>query len=204
MSRKPILEERPKGDSIRVLGRIFYFLSPYRLRVIAALVSLVAAAGAVLAIGQALRRVVVFGFSSDSAVLDQYFLALLGIVALLAVATYGRYYCVSSLGERVVADIRRRVYGHIIGLSPEFFEATRTGEVRSCLTTDTTLIQSVVGSSASVALRNVLIFIGGSGLRIVSSPKLTGLVFITVLLVVLPIVFFEERLHCTCTLLGQK
>ena len=195
MSRKPILEERPKGDSIRVLGHIFDFLSPYRLRVIAALVSLVAAAGAVLAIGQALRRVVDFGFSSDSAVLDQYFLALLGIVVLLAVATYGRYYCVSTLGERVVADIRRRVYGHIIGLSPEFFEATRTGEVLSRLTTDTTLIQSVVGSSASVALRNVLIFIGGSGLLIVSSPKLTGLVFITVLLVVLPIVFFGRRVR---------
>lgn len=195
MSKKPILEERPKGDSIRVLGHIFDFLSPYRLRVIAALVSLVAAAGAVLAIGQALRRVVDFGFSSDSAVLDQYFLALLGIVVLLAVATYGRYYCVSTLGERVVADIRRRVYGHIIGLSPEFFEATRTGEVLSRLTTDTTLIQSVVGSSASVALRNVLIFIGGSGLLIVSSPKLTGLVFITVLLVVLPIVFFGRRVR---------
>jgi ATP-binding cassette subfamily B protein len=195
VSKKPILEERPKGDSIRVLGHIFDFLSPYRLRVIAALVSLVAAAGAVLAIGQALRRVVDFGFSSDSAVLDQYFLALLGIVVLLAVATYGRYYCVSTLGERVVADIRRRVYGHIIGLSPEFFEATRTGEVLSRLTTDTTLIQSVVGSSASVALRNVLIFIGGSGLLIVSSPKLTGLVFITVLLVVLPIVFFGRRVR---------
>ncbi len=195
MSRKPILDERPKGNSIRVLAHIFEFLSPYCVRVIAALVSLVVAAGAVLAIGQALRRVVDFGFSADSAVLDQYFLALLGIVALLAVATYGRYYCVSSLGERVVADIRRRVYEHIIGLSPEFYETTRTGEVLSRLTTDTTLIQSVVGSSASVALRNVLIFIGGSALLIVSSPKLTGLVFFIVLLVVLPIIFFGRRVR---------
>ena len=195
MSSKSTVEDRPKGDSIKVLAHIFGFLRPYRARVLAALVSLIVAAGAVLAIGQALRRVVDFGFSANSAVLDQYFMALLGIVALLALATYGRYYNVSSLGERVVADIRRKVYEHIIGLSAEFFETTRTGEVLSRLTTDTTLIQSVVGSSASVALRNLLIFVGGSILLVFSSPKLTGLVFLIVLGVVLPIVFFGRRVR---------
>ena len=195
MSSKSTVEDRPKGDSIKVLAHIFGFLRPYRARVLAALVSLIVAAGAVLAIGQALRRVVDFGFSANSAVLDQYFMALLGIVALLALATYGRYYNVSSLGERVVADIRRKVYEHIIGLSAEFFETTRTGEVLSRLTTDTTLIQSVVGSSASVALRNLLIFVGGSILLVFSSPKLTGLVFLIVLGVVLPIVFFGCRVR---------
>ena len=195
MSRKPFIEDRPKGDSVNVLRHIAGFLRPYRLRIVLALASLIVAAGAVLAIGQALRRVVDFGFSADSTVLDQYFLALLGVVALLAVATYGRYYAVSSLGERVVADIRRKVYEHVVGLSPEFFESTRTGEILSRLTTDTTLIQSVVGSSASVALRNMMIFVGGSILLIVSSPKLTGLVFLIVLLVVLPIVFFGRRVR---------
>ena len=195
MSRKPFIEDRPKGDSVNVLRHIAGFLRPYRLRIVSALVSLIFAAGAVLAIGQALRRVVDFGFSADSTVLDQYFLALFGVVALLAVATYGRYYAVSSLGERVVADIRRKVYEHVVGLSPEFFESTRTGEILSRLTTDTTLIQSVVGSSASVALRNMMIFVGGSILLIVSSPKLTGLVFLIVLLVVLPIVFFGRRVR---------
>ena len=195
MSRKPFIEDRPKGDSVNVLRHIAGFLRPYRLRIVLALASLIVAAGAVLAIGQALRRVVDFGFSADSTVLDQYFLALLGVVALLAVATYGRYYAVSSLGERVVADIRRKVYEHVVGLSPEFFESTRTGEILSRLTTDTTLIQSVVGSSASVALRNMMIFVGGSILLIVSSPKLTSLVFLIVLLVVLPIVFFGRRVR---------
>ena len=178
-----------------MLAQIAGFLKPYRARVLAALISLIVAAGAVLAIGQALRRVVDFGFSADSAVLDQYFMALLGIVAVLALATYGRYYSVSSLGERVVADIRRKVYEHTIGLSAEFFETTRTGEILSRLTTDTTLIQSVVGSSASVALRNLLIFVGGSILLVISSPKLTGLVFLIVLGVVLPIVFFGRRVR---------
>lgn len=195
MGSKSIIEDRPGGGSIKVLAQIAGFLKPYRARVLAALISLIVAAGAVLAIGQALRRVVDFGFSADSAVLDQYFMALLGIVAVLALATYGRYYSVSSLGERVVADIRRKVYGHIIGLSAEFFETTRTGEMLSRLTTDTTLIQTVVGSSASVALRNLLIFVGGSIFLVVSSPKLTGLVFLIVLGVVLPIVFFGRRVR---------
>ena len=195
MSVKNVIEDRPKGESIKVLGNVVAFLRPYRWRVITAIVSLVLAVGAVLAIGQALRRMVDFGFSTDSAVLDQYFLALLGIVALLAAATYGRYYTVSSLGERVVADIRRKVYQHVMGLSPEFFETSRTGEILSRLTADTTLIQSVVGSSASVALRNLLIFVGGSVLLVITSPKMTGLVFLIVLLVLMPIVFFGRRVR---------
>lgn len=195
MSRTPSIEDRQKGDAIGPLRHVARFLRPYRLRAVSALVCLVIAAGAVLAVGQALRRVVDFGFGADGAVLDQYFLALLGIVALLAAATYGRYYAVASLGERVVADMRREVYARVIGLSPEFFESTRTGEILSRLTTDTTLIQSVVGSTASVALRNTLIFAGGSVLLIVSSPKLTGIVFLIVVLVVLPVIVFGRRVR---------
>ena len=195
MSRTPSIEDRQKGDTIGPLRHVARFLRPYRPRAVSALVCLVIAAGAVLAVGQALRRVVDFGFGADGAVLDQYFLALLGIVALLAAATYGRYYAVASLGERVVADMRREVYARVIGLSPEFFESTRTGEILSRLTTDTTLIQSVVGSTASVALRNTLIFAGGSVLLIVSSPKLTGIVFLIVVLVVLPVIVFGRRVR---------
>lgn len=195
MSRTSSIEDRQKGDTIGPLRHVARFLRPYRPRAVSALVCLVIAAGAVLAVGQALRRVVDFGFGADGAVLDQYFLALLGIVALLAAATYGRYYAVASLGERVVADMRREVYARVIGLSPEFFESTRTGEILSRLTTDTTLIQSVVGSTASVALRNTLIFAGGSVLLIVSSPKLTGIVFLIVVLVVLPVIVFGRRVR---------
>lgn len=195
MSRTPFIEDRQKGDTIGPLRHVARFLRPYRLRAVSALICLVIAAGAVLAVGQALRRVVDFGFGADGAVLDQYFLALLGIVALLAAATYGRYYAVASLGERVVADMRREVYAHVIGLSAEFFESTRTGEILSRLTTDTTLIQSVVGMTASVALRNTLIFAGGSVLLIVSSPKLTGIVFLIVVLAVLPVIVFGRRVR---------
>lgn len=195
MSKIPSIEDRQKGDTIEPLRHVARFLRPYRLRAVSALICLVIAAGAVLAVGQALRRVVDFGFGADGAVLDQYFLALLGIVALLAAATYGRYYAVASLGERVVADMRREVYAHVIGLSAEFFESTRAGEILSRLTVDTTLIQSVVGSTASVALRNTLIFAGGSVLLIVSSPKLTGIVFLIVVLVVLPVVVFGRRVR---------
>ena len=195
MSRTPFIEDRQKGDTIGPLRHVARFLWPYRLRAVSALICLVIAAGAVLAVGQALRRVVDFGFGADGAVLDQYFLALLGIVALLAAATYGRYYAVASLGERVVADMRREVYAHVIGLSAEFFESTRTGEILSRLTTDTTLIQSVVGMTASVALRNTLIFAGGSVLLIVSSPKLTGIVFLIVVLAVLPVIVFGRRVR---------
>jgi ATP-binding cassette subfamily B protein len=192
---KPLPEDRPASRDIRILGRIAAFLAPYRGRIVVALIALLVAAASVLAIGQALRRVIDFGFGSGSEVLDQYFVALLGIVGVLAVATFGRYYAVSWLGERVVADMRREVYDHVLTLSPAFFESTRIGEILSRLTSDTTLIQTVVGSSASVALRNVLILVGGSILLLVTSPKLTGLVFAVVLLVVIPIVMFGRQVR---------
>ena len=146
-------------------------------------------------IGQAVRRVVDHGFGSGGIFIDQYFLALLGVVAVLAAATYGRFYLVTWLGERVVADLRKAVYDHVISLSPAFFETTRTGEVLSRLTADTTLIQSVVGSSASIEMRNLLLFLGGSVLLVISSPKLTGLVFIMLPVVIAPIIVFGRRVR---------
>ncbi len=159
-------------------------------------IALVIAAGATLGFGQALRLVVDHGFDPQNAdQLNFYFLAVLGVVGALAVATFARHYLVSWLGERVVADIRRAVYSHVIGLSPEFYEVTRTGEVMSRLTTDTTLIQTVIGSSASIALRNVLIFLGGTVMMAVTSPKLSGLVFLVLPLVLVPVLIFGRMVR---------
>ena len=178
------------------LGPIWHYAAEHLGVVLGAFVALVAAAGATLAIGQALRRVIDQGFDADNAgFLDQYFIALFGVVVVLAVATYARFYLVSWLGERVVARVRSAVYDRVIGLSPTYFEVTKTGEILSRLTTDTTLIQSVVGSSASVALRNVLLLIGGTVLLIITSPKLALLTFLIVPIVVLPIIVFGRKVR---------
>ncbi len=193
------LDDKNKHKSsnrVSGLWPVFSYVRPYRWALVATLASLVAAAGATLAIGQALRRMVDHGFSTDGeAYLDQYFLALLGVVALLAGASFARSYCVAWLGERVISDVRSAVYGHIVSLSPAFFELTRTGEVLSRLTTDTTLIQTVVGTGLSVALRNILLFCGGLVLLIVTSPKLAGLTLVIVPVVVVPLVLFGRRVR---------
>lgn len=187
---------RPASKDLRPLRQAWGFVRPYRWRVFGAAIALVVAAGSTLGIGQGLRLLVDQGFRGGSAEhINAYFLAMFGIVAVLAAATFARHYLVSWLGERMVADIRARVYAHVIGLSPEFFEVTRTGEVVSRLTTDPTLLQSVVGSSASIALRNVLLFVGGGAMLVVTSPKLSGLVFLALPLVVLPLLIFGRRVR---------
>jgi len=189
-------ENRETSRDIGKISGIVRFLAPYKWWVVGAFAALVVAAGSVLSIGQALRRVVDLGFNAENAeFLDQYFIALLGIVAVLAFATFARFYMVSWIGERVVADVRQEVYNHVIKLSPAFFEITPTGEILSRLTTDTTLIQTVIGTSVSVALRNILIFIGGSILLVITSPKLAGMVGLIVPLVVLPIVIFGRKVR---------
>ncbi len=153
------------------------FLKPYRLAIGIALVALVCSSTASLLIPPALGQLVQHGFSQRLASqINQYFLPLIGIACALAVATAVRFYFVTWLGERVIADIRKAVFDHIIGLTPAFFEVTRTGEVLSRLTADTTLIQTVVGSSASVAARNFVMLIGALILLFVTSVKLTLLV----------------------------
>jgi ATP-binding cassette subfamily B protein len=162
--------------------------------VLGALVALIAASVATLGIGRVLQLVVDRGFG-EGAELNQFFVLLLGVVAVLAVATFARYYQVMWLGERIVADIRRAVYDRIIALSPAYFEMTRTGEVLSRLTTDTTLIQSIVGATASVALRNLLLFVGGLIMLVLTSHKLSGFIILLVPLVVLPVVVFGRRVR---------
>ncbi|TNF19434.1 MAG: ATP-binding cassette domain-containing protein [Rhodobacteraceae bacterium] len=188
-------EERDKSKRIGALRALWPFLKPYRPLVLASILALVATACISLALPLAVRRVVDNFGTEDGALLDLYFGAALGIAALLAVGTAVRYALVTRLGEQVVTDIRKAVFDRVIGLSPAFYERIMTGEVVSRITTDTTLILSVIGSSVSIALRNLLIFLGGLGLMLLTSPKLTGLVLLIVPVVVVPILTLGRRLR---------
>jgi ATP-binding cassette subfamily B protein len=193
---KDSIPDRPATKDIRQLTRILGFLAPYRRQVAIALVALVVAAGCVLVLGQGLRRVIDRGFSgADAALLDSALVALLAVIVVMAIATYTRFYYVSWIGERVTADIRRAVFGHLLDLSPGFFEVTRTGEVISRLTNDTSLLEVVIGSSASFALRNTLIMAGSLVMLIVTSPKLTALVVLGIPLVIAPILLYGRRVR---------
>ncbi len=187
-------QERAKSKTIGPLRGLMPFLAPYRWLVVAAGVALVVTATLSLLLPLAVRRVI-DGFSGDILLMDAYFGAAVGIAALLGLGTAFRFYFVTRLGERVVADIRRAVYDRVIGMSPAFFERIMTGEVLSRLTTDTTLILSVIGSSVSVALRNLLTLIGGMVFMFFTAPKLGGLVMLGVPLVVVPILTLGRRLR---------
>jgi len=189
-------EDRAKSRNVSLLRRLLPFFAPYRFQALAAMVALLAAAGFMLAMPVALRRVIDLGFDPDKAAyIDRYFIALIGVAGALAVATALRFYFVSRLGERVVTDLRRAVYDHAIGMSPRFFERIRTGETLSRITTDTTLIQSLVSSSVSIALRNTLLLIGGIVMLFFTSAKLTGLVLLLVPVVIVPIVMAGRRVR---------
>ncbi len=188
--------ERDKAKDLRPLRRAAGFLRPYRMRVFFALVALTITATTVLAMGQGLRILIDAGFTAgDPGALDRAVLFLLVLAVVMAVGTFCRFYMVTWLGERVVADIRNAVFDRVLRLDPAFFEVTKTGEIMSRLTTDTTLLQSIIGSSASMALRNVLIMIGGVIMMTVTNPKLTGLVLLVVPLVVLPILILGRRVR---------
>lgn len=187
---------RPASRNFGVLRRLFAFVRPYRGRVALAAIALTVAAGTVLTFGALLRWLVDQGFAAGEAHrLDQALAALLATVLVLAVATFARAYFVSWLGERVAADLRNAVFTNVIRLSPGFFEMTRTGEVLSRLTTDTTVLQVVVGSSASMAVRNVLLVVGGVAMMAVTSLKLTALALLVVPVVVAPIILFGRRVR---------
>ena len=188
-------DDRPRAE-IGALRGIFPYLAPYKVAIAGALVALTIAAAAVLIMGVGLRSLVDKGFSGgDTGLLDNALIGLLVVITVLTTATYARFFLVSWIGERIVADIRRDVFNKVIGLSPGFFEITRVGEVLSRLTADATLLQSVVGSQVSVALRNVLLFLGGTTMLMVTSPRLTGFVFLVVPLVVVPIIVFGRRVR---------
>jgi len=194
-STDPEQADREKSRRIGALSELWPFLKPYRLLLAGATLALILTAGVSLLLPMAVRRVVDNFNGTDASLLDRYFAAALGIVALLAIGTALRYALVTRLGERVVADIRKAVFDRVIGMSPAFFEKLMTGEVLSRITTDTTLILSVIGSSISIALRNLLIFAGGMVLMLLTSAKLTGLVLLIVPAVVVPILTLGRRLR---------
>jgi ATP-binding cassette, subfamily B, bacterial len=172
------------------------FLRPYRLHLAGAAVALVFSSLTVLLLGQGLRRIVDQGLKAgDAGLLDRAVGAFLVVVVLLAASSAARYYLVSWIGERVVADLRVAVFNRVIALSPAYFETTRTGEVLSRLTSDTDLVQTVIGSSLSLAVRNSLTLAGGLVMLVVTSAKLAGVALVVVPLVVVPIVAFGRRVR---------
>ena len=197
---RTMLADRPKSRSgLRTLAGLLPFLAPYRRRLIVAGIALLIAAGATLAMPYGFRQLIDLGFSSAGTVqttsVNLTFLALFGIACVLAVATAARFYTVSWLGERVTSDIRTAVYAHVLRQSPEFFEVTQTGEVLSRLTTDTTLIQTVVGTSISMALRNLLLLAGGLLMMFFTSVKLSAIIIVMLLSVIIPIVLIGRRVR---------
>ena len=187
--------DRASSRKVGTLRALVPFLWPYRAMVAGTLIALTLTAGASLSLPIAVRRVVDGFGTSTEALLDEYFLAFLGIAGLLAVGTGTRYYLVTRLGERVISDIRRALFDRVTAMSPAFFENIITGEVISRLTVDTTVILSVIGSSVSIALRNLMMLVGGLVLMLFTSAKLTGLVLLLVPLVVIPIIVMGRRLR---------
>jgi ATP-binding cassette subfamily B protein len=195
-ARDPAPLDRAKSRNVAALRPLLGYVAPYRWRVAGAALALLIAAGTVLALGAGLRFLIDRGFvSADPALLDRAVLILLAVVAVLAAASYGRFFLVSWIGERVIADLRTDVYGHVLGLDAGFFETTRAGEITARLTTDMTVIQTVVGSSVSVALRNAVMLSGGAAMLFVTSLKLTLLVFLVVPVVLVPILTFGRRVR---------
>ncbi len=193
---KQLPPDRPKASSLRPLRRALPFLRPYVVRLFLAFLCLCAASVAALCMPISIRYVIDEGFSgAHTHAIDYYFLALLGLAALYSLFGSCRYYLVMWIGERVVADIRAAVYKHVIKMSPTFFEVTRTGEVLSRLTTDTTLVQTVVGSGMSMALRSAFILLGAMVMLFVTSPRLTLYIILLVPLAVLPIILYGRKIR---------
>jgi len=182
---------RGKSRSLKPLRALVPYLAAYRWRIVGALVALLCASTVSLLAPQAVRLTVDNGFNgADVARIGRYFLLLIAAAGLLGIFSGLRFYFVTWLGERIIADVRKAVFDRVLALTPAFFEMTRTGEVLSRLTADTTLIQTVIGSSVSVAMRNLVILVGGLVLLFATSVKLTGLVLAAVLLVLLPLIGF--------------
>jgi len=188
---------RPKSRSLAPLRAVLPFLRPYRGRILVAAVALLTSSAATLALPQFARGLLEAKdlSAAQAHALTGFYGAFVLAGAILGAAAATRYYAVTWLGERVVADIRKAVFDNVLGLSPQFFEITRTGEVLSRMTADTTLVQTVVGSSVSVALRNLITLTGGLILMFVTSLKMATLVVAAVLLVMLPMLLFGRRVR---------
>ena len=187
-TRAAPIASRPK---VRPLLALLPYVMRYRGRVFAALAALLVAATATLIVPLAVRRMIDYGFSPERiGLIDQYFAVMIAVAAVLAGASAARYYLVTLLGERVVADLRTAVFAHLTELSAAFFDTAKIGEITSRLTADTTQIKSAVGSAVSVALRNLVLFIGSSVMMVVTSPRLSLFVILAIPVIVLPLVAF--------------
>jgi ATP-binding cassette subfamily B protein len=180
-----------RSDRLRPLLALAPYVARYRGRATLALVALTIAAVTTLVVPVAVRRMIDFGFTPEGiAKINSYFSVMIAVVAVLALASASRYYLVMTIGERIVADLRRDVFAHLMSLSPAFFDSSRSGELISRLTADTTQIKSAVGASVSIALRNFMLFVGATAMMVITSPRLSGLVLLAIPAIVLPLVAF--------------
>jgi ATP-binding cassette subfamily B protein len=185
-----------RGPKLRPLLTLIPYVGRYRVRAFAALAALLVAALATLAVPLAVRRMIDFGFTHQGlGLIDSYFAVMLAVAGVLAVASAARYYLVVTLGERIVADLRSAVFNHLTSLSVSYFDQTKTGELLSRLTADTTQIKSAVGSSVSVALRNIVLFIGAATMMVITSPRLSFFVLIAIPAIVLPLYGFGRTIR---------
>ena len=188
-----VLTERAakSGARLRPLLELAPYVARYRGRATLALIALTIAAITTLVVPVAVRRMIDFGFTPEGiALINSYFSVMIAVVAVLAGASAARFYLVMTIGERIVADLRRDVFAHLISLSPAFFDSTRSGELISRLTADTTQIKSAVGASVSIALRNVMLFFGATAMMVITSPRLSGFVLLAIPVIVIPLVAF--------------
>ncbi len=188
--------ERQQSRRLKPLLSLLPYVARYRWQAIAALMALVIAAVTTLLVPIAVRRMIDFGFSRESAnLIDSYFAVMIVIVAVLAVASASRFYLVTTLGERIVADLREGVFGHLVSLSLAYFDEAKTGELVSRLTADTTQIKAAVGASVSIALRNSVLFIGAATMMVVTSPRLSAFVLAAIPVIVLPLYGFGRAVR---------
>ena len=186
-----VAEPAKSRARLRPLFALSPYVARYRGRAFLALIALTVAALTTLVVPVAVRRMIDFGMTPKGiAMINSYFSVMIAVVAVLALASASRYYLVMTIGERIVTDLRRDVFGHLISLSPSFFDSARSGELISRLTADTTQIKSAVGASVSIALRNLMLFFGAAAMMVVTSPRLSGFVLLAIPLVVIPLVAF--------------
>jgi len=180
-----------RSARLRPLLALAPYVARYRGRATLAFIALTIAAVTTLIVPVAVRRMIDFGFTPEGiAKINSYFSVMIAVVAVLAIASASRYYLVMTIGERIVADVRRDVFAHLMSLSPAFFDSSRSGELISRLTADTTQIKSAAGASVSIALRNFMLFVGATTMMVITSPRLSGLVLLAIPLIVLPLVAF--------------
>jgi ATP-binding cassette, subfamily B, bacterial len=187
----PLTEAPARRAKLRPLLALAPYVARYRWRASLAFIALTIAAITTLIVPVAVRRMIDFGFTPEGiAMINSYFSVMVAVVAVLAGASAARFYLVMTIGERIVADIRRDVFAHLISLSPSFFDSARSGELVSRLTADTTQIKSAAGASVSIALRNLMLFLGAATMMVFTSPKLSGFVLLAIPLIVIPLVAF--------------